>query len=179
MLISGNLDLLNDFLPAKEALGRYHEEKIEPMYETYRLSDHNMLKNLYMRGGTWLHSSEFILKVQQLNPKVFVEHQINYPNEWGFYIDVLGKQKYVSGFSKGWLREFSAILVDDRNLQLGDELRGWRTVLLRLMASGVLEWKQVFRVFGDSEGINASRWRAYTQMYRENYAAQKIQKYFN
>jgi hypothetical protein len=179
MLVSGDLERMNAFLPAEEAFARYREEKIEPLYETYRLSDHNMLKNLHMRSGQWMHASELILKVQKLNRGIFVQQQINYPEEWGFYADVLGRQTYVSGFSKYWMREFSAIVVDDRNLMEGDELRGWRTVLLRLLSFGVLSWRSISRTFGDSEGVNASRWRAATQMYRENYGWQQIQKNLN
>lgn len=153
-------------LPYAEANIRYKEEQIEPLHDTYRLWDHNDLKNLHKRSGIWIHSSELIYRVQKLNPRIFVEQQINYPDEWGFYADVLGKQTYVSGFSKHWMREFSAIQVDERNLQLGDELRGWRTVLLRLLTLGVLEWRSVLRTFGDSEGVNAYRWKIYTQKFR-------------
>lgn len=174
MLVSGDLDHLNDFLPATEAFIRYHGEKIEPIYDTYRLSDHEMLRNLHMRAGRWMHASELILKVQRINPKIFIEQQLNYVDQWGFYLDVRGVQKYISGFDKHWMREFSAIHVDDRNLMFGDELRGWRTVLLRLLSFGAVEWKAVQRIFGDSEGVNASRWRAHTQMYREDFGAQKV-----
>lgn len=161
-------------LPAKEAIKKFREEKIEPLHDTYRLWDHEDLKNLYKRAGQWMHSSELIYKVQKLNPLVFVEQQINYPDEWGFYTGVLGKKKYVSGFTKGWLREFSAIEVDARNLQTGDELRGWRTVLLRLLSLGVIQWKETHKVFGDSEGINSIRWQQYTMMYRHECAEAKI-----
>lgn len=153
-------------LPYAEAKIRYQEEKIEPLHDTYRLWDHADLVNLHKRSGQWMHSSELIWKVQKLNPRLFVEQQINYPDERGFYVDELGKQKYVSGFNKGWLREFSAIAVDERNLQLGDELRGWRTVLLRLLSAGIIEWNQALHAFGDSEGINAYRWNMYTQQFR-------------
>lgn len=153
-------------LPYQEAKIRYQEEQIEPLHDTYRLWDHNDLKNLHKRSGQWMHSSELIYRVQKLNSGVFVQQQINYPDEWGFYADVLGKQTYVSGFSKFWMREFSAIQVDERNLQLGDELRGWRTVLLRLLTLGILEWRSILGTFGDSDGINAYRWKIYTQKFR-------------
>lgn len=175
MLVHSDSRILGDsFLPVDEALLKYKQEKIEPIHDSYRLSDHADLKNLHKRSGQWMHSSELIYRVQKLNPRIFVQQQINFPDQWGFYIDVLGKQKYVSGFKKGWLREFSAIEVDDRDLQLGNELRGWRTVLVRLASLGLLTWDQVVETFGDSEGANRHRWQNYTRLFRNDQVTQKI-----
>ena len=168
LVLNDSILLGNDFLPRNEALLRYREEKIEPLHDTYRLSDHNDLKDLVKRAGQWMHSSELIYRVQKLNPRVYVHQQINYPDQWGFYVEVQSRLAYVSGFQKGWLREFTAILVDERNLMAGDELRGWRAVLLKLMEKGILRWEQVHREFGDSEGANAYRWRQHTRIFRED-----------
>lgn len=146
------------------------------MHEMYRLSDHNDLKDLIKRAGRWMHSSELILRVQQLNPRVYVHQQINYPDQWGFYVERQSRLMYVSGFPKGWLREFTAILVDERNLMEGDELRGWRAVLLKLLEKGLLRWEQVLRTFGDVEGVNAHRWRRYTRIYREDDSSQLVER---
>jgi hypothetical protein len=168
MLVLNDSSLLgNDFLPGSEALLRYQQEKIDPLHDTYRLSDHNDLKDLIKRGGQWIHSSELIMRVQKLNACVYVHQQINYPDHWGFYVEVQSQLQYVSGFQKGWLREFTAILVDDRNLMAGDELRGWRAVLLKLLEKGILRWQQVYREFGDVDGANSHRWRQHTRIFRE------------
>lgn len=164
-----------EFLPLDEALLKFKGEKIEPQLETYRLYDHRELKDFHMRSGQWIHSSEFIHRVQRLNPRLFVEQQLNFPDQWGFYVDVLGKQKYVSGFPKGWLREFTAIVVDNRNLMEGDEIRGWRHVLVRLMGLGLLSWSQVLKEFGNSEGVNADRWKKFTWPFREGCAARILE----
>jgi hypothetical protein len=172
MLVLSDSRLLgNDFLPANEASLRYHQEKIEPLHEIYRLSDHNDMKDMVKRAGQWMHASELILKVQSLNPCVYVQQQINYLDQWGFYVDVLGKLTYVSGFPKGWLREYTAIIVDSRDLMDGDEVRGWRAVLLKLLSLGILRWEQVLKTFGDAEGINAYRWKQHTRIYREGDSA--------
>lgn len=159
-----------EMLPLEEALLKFKGERIEPYLETFRLSDHDELKDFHRRSGQWLHSSELIYQVTRLNPMIFVEQQINYPDQWGFYVTVRGKQRYVSGFPKGWLREFTAIVVDERNLMEGDEIRGWRHVLVRLMGLGLLSWQQVVTTFGNSEGVNAERWRRYTWPFREGCA---------
>lgn len=159
-----------EFLPLEEAILKFKGERIEPQLETYRLSDHNDLKDFHKRSGQWMHSSELIYRVMCLNPRIFVEQQVNYPDQWGFYIDVLGRQRYASGFPKGWLREFTAILVNDKNLMEGDEVRGWRHVLVRLMGLGLLSWAQVVKTFGNSEGPTAERWQKFTWMFREGCA---------
>lgn len=166
-----------EFLPLEEALLKFKGERIEPQLETYRLYDHNDLKDFHKRSGQWMHSSELIHKVTSLNPRIFVEQQLNYPDQWGFYVDVLGKQKYVSGFPKGWLREFTAIIVDKRNLMEGEEIRGWRAVLVRLMSLGLLSWPQVTRVFGNSEGPTAERWQKFTHIFREGPGARILENY--
>lgn len=166
MLILGDIREL-EFMPSDEACAKFHQEEIEPLHDTYRLDDHQHFKNLHSRSGQWLHSSELAYQVQRLNPAIFIEQQINFADQWGFYIESQGQQKYVSGFRKGWMREFSAYLVDERDLMTGDEIRGWRTVLLRLMGLGLLSWAQVHSTFGDSEGVNAKRWLHYTQPYRQ------------
>jgi hypothetical protein len=176
LVLNDSVFLGNDFLPRTEALLRYQQEKIEPLHDTYRLSDHNDLKDLAKRAGQWMHSSELIFRVQKLNPCVYVHPQINYADQWGFYVSIQSRLQYVSGFQKGWLREFTAILVDDRNLMDGDELRGWRAVLLKLMEKGILRWEQVYREFGDSEGVNAYRWRQYTRMFREDASNQVVNR---
>jgi hypothetical protein len=175
MLVLNDARLLgNDFLPGKEAILRHRQEHIEPLHDTYRLHDHNDLKDLHKRAGQWMHASELIYRVQKLNPCVYVHQQFNYPDEWGFYVDVQSRLTYVSGFHKAWLREFTAILVDDNNLMAGDELRGWRAVLLKLLSKGILRWPQVLREFGDSEGVNANRWRQHTRIFREDDSDQVI-----
>lgn len=177
MLVLNDSRLLgNDFLPANEANARFRQEKIEPMHDRYRLGDHNDLKDLVKRAGQWMHSSELIFRVQRLNPCVYVQQQINYPDQWGFYTDVQSRLTYLSGFQKGWLREYTAILVDERNLMEGDELRGWRAVLLKLLGKGILRWEQVYKTFGDCEGVNAYRWRQHTRIFREDASNQVIHR---
>ncbi len=164
-----------EYLPLEEALLQFKGEKIEPQLETYRLYDHNDLKDFHKRSGRWIHSSELIYQVTRLNPRIITEQQLNYPNEWGFYLDVCGRKKYVSGFPKGWLREFTAIVVDQRNLMDGDEIRGWRAVLVRLMGLGLLSWAQVIETFGNSEGATSERWQRFTWVFREGCAAKILE----
>lgn len=170
-----NSQILNgDLLPNKEALIRYRETKTEPMLDRYRLSDHNWMKDFHRRKGFVIHSSELIYRIQALNPNVKVQYQMNYEQDWGLYIPLGRKLTYVSSVPKGWLTEFSYLLVDDRDLP-EFERRGWRTVLIRLMGKGVLTWEQVEAEFGSSEGVNADRWLIYTRSYRNLNASKVVQ----
>ena len=173
ILPKGIVDETATYLPAKEALERYKSEKLEPLLDTYRLWDHKSFCDFHIRKGLVLHSSEFIFKLQRLAPLILVRPQLNFPDDWGLYIDILGREIYLSGFPKGWITEFSYTLVDERNLPI-EERRGWRTVLLRLLARGVLSWKQVVDTFGNSEGYNSHRWLTYTKPFRNNEGSQAI-----
>lgn len=162
-----------EFLCPQEALEKYSATRIEPMHDLYRLYDHQSFCDFERRKGEVLHSSEFIYRVQKLNPLLFVQHQVNFEDDWGVYVDLLGRAIYVSGFPKDWLTEFSYAFVDERNLPT-EERRGWRSVLLRLMAKGVLEWEAVVNEFGHSEGLNSERWLIYTAPYRNQNGSQIV-----
>lgn len=159
------LDEAPAFLPYSEALERFDAEKLQPQLDQYRLYDHASFKDFERRKGLVLHSSEFLLRLSQLDPSIRIHHQINFSDDWGIYADRGSVLAYLSAVPKGWLTEFSYALVDERDLP-SEERRGWRTVLLRLLAFGVLTWRQVEKEFGDSEGFNSERWLTYTAPYR-------------
>jgi hypothetical protein len=165
--------LAAEILPYEEELAKYRETKIEPLHDLYRLSDHESFRDFERRKGEVLHSSEFVLRVQNINPALYLHHQINFESDWGFYADIRGKLVYLSGFPKGWMTEFSYALIDQRNLPT-EERRGWRTVLLRMLSKGMLSWEQVVSEFGDSEGFNSERWAVYTAPYRNSDYGQVI-----
>jgi len=174
MILSKSLlDETSHYLPPEEALAKYQATKVEPLLDSYRLWDHNSFRDFHRRKGCVLHSSEFILRVTECNPNIFVEQQLNFQDEWGFYLDMACGPTYLSGFPKGWLTEFSYCLVDERNLPT-EEKRGWRTVLIRLLGKGALTWEQVISEFGDSEGFNSERWLMYSAPYRNEDGAGAI-----
>lgn len=147
-----------DFEPWEEARERYIHERIEPMHDMYRQSDHDWFKDFNRRRGVCMHSSDLIYRVQQMNPHIFVQQQINFPDDWGLYTSALGRIQFLTGMPKGWLQEFSYAIVDERNLPL-EERRGWRTVLVYLMFKGALLWDDVVREFGEpTDGWNETRW---------------------
>lgn len=164
-----------EFLVASEALEKYQHERIEPLHDTYRLYDHQSFKNFERRRGFALHSSELVYRVHRLNPGIVVQHQINFPGEWGLYVAVSNRLVYLSAVPQGYLTEFSYTLVDEKDLPT-EERRGWRTILLRLMARGVLTWKQVIAEFGNSDGLNSERWLVYSEPYRNRNSVRCVER---
>jgi len=153
-----------------EALAAMDEASYR-LNDRYRLTDHAARKESWRKRG-WLHASEFILRIKRCNPNLFVQRQINFPNEWGFYADTHGSLTYLSGFRKGWVPEYSYTLTDEHDLDV-EEVRGWRTCLVRLLRYGVITWEQVQREFGDVSGNGGWKWRHDTVLFR-NHAGSRV-----
>lgn len=148
-----------DFEPWEEARERYIAEKIEPTLQRYRESDHDWFKDWSRRKGEVTHSSDLIYRLQKLNPYIFVQSQVNFPDDWGIYTSASGRVQFLTGFPKGWLTEFSYALVDDRDLPT-EERRGWRTVLIYCLLKGAITWEQILAEFGEpQDGFNDARWQ--------------------
>lgn len=149
----------------QEAMARSQEKDAE-ILEKYYINDQADLANADARAGHRMHHSEFMLKVQHLNPEIFIEQQINFPDDLGFYtLDVAGVKRYLSSFPKGYIREFSYVVLDKQGLPC-DEVRGWRTTLWRLLRVGMLSWPDVHRVFGEAQGAHRDRWLQMTFPFR-------------
>jgi hypothetical protein len=156
----------DDFLPWDEAKEKYIAEKVEPLLTTYRQSDHAEFKDFNRRRGVPMHSSDLIFRLQRLNPHIFVQSQINFPEDWGLYSSALGRIQFLTGLPKGWLQEFSYALVDERDLPL-EERRGWRTVLVYCLMKGAITWEQVLDEFGEpNDAWNDARWQEVTADFR-------------
>src|SRR5579871_748149 len=150
MLVVPSPDYLGDKrLNAKEALLKTYADT-DRRLEKYRLSDHNELTKVEKRLGTRMSHTELITKLRKLNPNLHFEDSMNWPNGVGvYYKDHEGNKKYAgTGFEKGYLPEYSYILTDAADLPT-KEVRGWRTVVMRLLKAELLSWRQVVRVFGD------------------------------
>ena len=146
------------FEPWEEARERYIAEKVEPLLQTYRQSDHDWFRDFRRRKGEVMHASDLIFRLQKLNPHIQVQSQINFPDDWGLYAEAFGRIQFLTGLPKGWLTEFSYALVDDRDLPI-EERRGWRTVLVYCLMKGAITWDQVLAEFGEPiDCFNEQRW---------------------
>ena len=149
-----------------EARERYCAEKIEPLLQTYRQSDHDWFKSFSRRKGEVMHSSDLIFRLQIRNPHIFVQQQVNFDDDWGLYSSAMGRVQFLTGMPKGWLTEFSYALVDERDLPL-EERRGWRTVVIYCLMKGAITWDQAILEFGEPrDGFNEQRWAEVTADFR-------------
>jgi hypothetical protein len=155
-----------DFEAWGDARERYIATKIEPLLTRYRQGDHDWFSDWNRRRGEVIHSSDLIFRLQKLNPHIFVQQQINFPDDWGIYTSAYGRVQFLTGFPKGWMTELSYSIVDDRDLPL-EEKRGWRTVLIYCLLKGALQWEDVVREFGEPNDCwNEYRWRETTAEFR-------------
>lgn len=150
---------LETFEPWEEARERYIQEKIEPDLQRYRERDQDWFSDFWRRRGECMHSSDLIYRLQNLNPHIQVQQQVNFDDEWGLYTTAVGKLQFLTGLPKGWMTEFSYAILDAHNLPK-EERRGWRTVLVYCLLKGALTWGQVLDDFGEpQDGFNEVRWQ--------------------
>lgn len=69
-----------------------------------------------------------------------------------FFVD----HKYVGGFQKESMPEYSHVTLDTSNLPVR-ELRGWRSVLIKLIKAGVISYRAAIQEFGDPSLDQRSR----------------------
>lgn len=78
------------------------------------------------------------------------------------------RYKYVGGFPKHELQEYSTVDIDTSRLPT-KEHRGWRSVLIPLLQQGLVSYRAVIKQFGDV-GMDRRgwRWREQTADWRNN-----------
>jgi hypothetical protein len=174
MLVVTDRRMLDDGnLRGKEAMERYTEKTLQLLTDCYHLYDHDLLKDIEMRQGQRMHHSEFVLKVTALNPTIWTEPSINFPSDSGFYTDVSGKKVFLSQFTRGFMPEFSYLILDRQELP-DSQVMGWRAALVNILKRGGVSWRQVVRTFGDSEGVNSYRWQEATKIFKAENCCSKV-----
>lgn len=167
MLIQPNKEKLGDgILNAREALARTYEDT-DRRLQAFRLPDHEHLKQAAKLIGKPMLHTELVRRVTRLNPAVWAETSIAFPENWGFYTrGPNGTKQFIVAAPKGWLPEHSWIETDRADLPVREH-RGWRTVLVRLLAARALTWAQVLSAFGDTNSsARNARWRQQTRQFR-------------
>jgi hypothetical protein len=80
------------------------------------------------------------------------------PEEWDpFRPQWHNDHKYVTGFPKNKLAEFSAITTDKWGVAKR-EIRGWRTIIIHLIQQKALSYRDAVRAFGEPKGERGWRW---------------------
>src|ERR1039458_8096558 len=162
--------------PDKSQLGDSHLDEVENLSklkegnavrtEKLKVHDQATLENKDMALGTPMGWQDLVRLLAKMNHKIICEDggmkdaiAVRYPamQEDGVY----GK-KYVTGFYKEVLPEFSHITTDERGLPKR-EVRGWRTVVLALIRQGIVSYRDAVEVFGEPNGVRSGRWHELLQ----------------
>jgi hypothetical protein len=131
------------------------------------------------RVGRPMRSSDFLAIVQKLVPCLYIT-QGRIVGDLAIYQTAPCPQaawdgrdfRYLFFCPTGVLPEFSTYEFDDvRDIAIKEKDRGWRTVLLRLIRTGLLSEDTCNRVFGRPEGPAAARWHRSLYQYRNQSAA--------
>jgi hypothetical protein len=163
-------------LPDSTSLGDTHlspEENVAKLREGNRkmvqdkkLPNQKLLEDKDAALGAPLAHQEFIRRLRLMKPSLIIQdggvagaialrHAVNDPEE-GL------TTRYVTGFYKGVLPEFSSILTDSNGLPTR-EIRGWRTVLLTLIHCKIATYAEVKAAFGEPHGQRGILWREQMQ----------------
>ena len=165
MLILDSPNKLGDkILSGSEALAKAKEEDAIENRQ-YQMDDHLLLTNLEARMGRPMMYQTLIERILKMNPNIWVEDSINCPGYANFYT-MRGWVKTCldAAFEKGALPEFSILIEDDIRKLPVKEIRGWWTVLYRLLAQRAITKRQIRKAFGpEPEGFNSARWKTFTR----------------
>lgn len=139
-----------------------------------RWFDQEDLKNEASRLGRQMSHTDFLSVIRKLVPNLYVtEGRII--NHLAVFQTAPGPQaawegrdfKYLFYMDTGKLPEFSIYDFDNvRDIIIREKIRGWRTVLLRLLKANLLDETTINRVFGRAEGKPANRYNRELQLFR-------------
>lgn len=97
-------------------------------------------KEIAEREPEWLQEqTDRVLEGKKMQDRFFLDH------------------KYVGGFAKSDLQEYSTVDIDNAMLAT-KENRGWRSVLMNLITAKVVSYDKVVKEFGDT-GLDQRGWR--------------------
>ena len=135
--------------------------------------------NAEAQQGRRLHRSEVVRRILKLNPNLWYERSIRYPDQGGLYVRDLSvlsfEKRRVASMPHDWVPEFSVQLtvpsiVPSADLapvweaiqQVDSRIPGWRMVLVCLLKEGLISPAGIEREFQISRGRSSQKWQAVT-----------------
>jgi hypothetical protein len=186
MLIQVDRNELGDKrLDEKENVARKREECIA-MAGKKRLVGQDDLEDTSRVLGPRIPFADFVTRLKRIIPTLTVRDGL--PGNVALYAPCNAKEleesercwqhdkpiffrdnKYVGGFPKQPMHEYSSLEVEEYTRLANKEIRGWRTVLIMLLEQGLVSYEKVVKEFGDV-GLDRRgwRWRESTQKWRDN-----------
>jgi hypothetical protein len=181
MLIQPDSQELGDKrLSPAEAVAREREELLEKASKK-KIQGQEELEDPDRSAGPRLYYTEILRRLWKLNPEFRVEDgkdgsvAIYRPKrrdeyDWEQW-DPMAPTKwrwdfeYVTGMEKGYLPEYSHLLLDSSRLAT-KEVRGWRSILIPCIESRAITYRGAIQEFGDPANDQRSgRWFEQLQKY--------------
>lgn len=171
LIVNSPADLGDTKLSPLENVAKLKEGN-QKLISQKRIPNQSLLENTDMALGTPMVYSELVRRVKKIAPQVIFEdggvknaiavRHYTYDPYGGDDAKGGYQKKYISGFYKEVLPEFSSITTDKKGLP-HRELRGWRSVLLALMKSGAVTMEALVKEFGHPNGQRSCLWNEQTQ----------------
>ncbi len=123
-------------------------------------------KNDAARIGRPMHSSDLITTLKGVIPSLFVIEG-NIKDELAIYLTYPCPQQRLNGRDfeylffcpEGLMPEYSIYEWDEvRDIPIKEKMRGWRTVLIRLIKRGLISEEQCNKIFGEARGPASTVW---------------------
>jgi len=161
--------ILGDRLPRDRDSIAAMKEKIQKQRDPFKLPDQAFLENHEAARGGPMQPNEFIRRLRKIAPQLIIETG-GYRNCVRVCILALDDEPSSETFNErvktplacGFcidepLPEFSSV-VTDKDGVASREVRGWRTVLLRLIHTGAVPYSAIKAEFGDPPGQRGKLW---------------------
>jgi hypothetical protein len=162
-------------LSTAEHTARLREKNLNSeVYKKQRWEGQEDLKDDASRIGRPMRHTDLLTIVKRLIPNLYVMPG-NIKGHLAVFRTYPGPQSFLDGrdfqylfyMEEGLTPEFSQYQFDPiTDVPIRESKRGWRTVLLRLIKTGLLTEDVCNKVFGRPEGMPANRWHSELQKYR-------------
>lgn len=183
MLVQTDIHELGDGRLNPEESVAKHREELLAIEAKKRLYGQEELEDPSRALGPRLQFTSFISRLRRLIPSLKVLD--GSPGSVALYVPLTQHElaeamlawrndrdifflhhKYVGGFQKIELQEYSTVDIDSSRLAT-KEHRGWRSVLINLITQEVVSYRAVVKEFGDT-GSDQRGWRWREQLARYN-----------
>lgn len=149
------------------------KEKSDAQVQSYRWHDQEALTDKKARLVNILHAREFMRRLHNNGVQCFT-HYAGMPDTAGLWAVVPGYERlghlYICYIQVPYMAEWSVLRLDAHKLPSGEEYRGWRTALCRLIEEGVLSESKAHEIFGEpTSGPVSLRYRR-SLYYARNFA---------
>lgn len=130
---------------------------------SYRWEDQEILSDKKARIVNILHTRDFLSRLRN-NGVQCATFYCGLPDTAGLHAVVPGYEQlgylYICYVQVPYMCEWSVLRLDAHRLPAGEEYRGWRTVLCRLVEERVLSEEKAHEIFGEPcSGIVSRRYR--------------------